>query len=153
MGHIYCDDIDEKIVEFIQEHHVLTLATSSNNKPYTCSCFYVYHRSKNKLIFTSDIDTRHISEVKENNSIAGNIVLETTQVGKIRGLQFTGTITNAKGKDFIECKLLFLKKFPYAILKNTALWIVEPDFMKFTDNRLGFGKKMIWDSSKKPKTL
>ena len=24
------------------------------------------------------------------------------------------------------------------------IWVVEPDFVKFTDNTLGFGKKLVW---------
>ena len=44
-------------------------------------------------------------------------------------------------------KTVYLKKFPFAILKNTALWYIEPTFLKFTDNRLGFGKKIIWEKA------
>jgi len=27
---------------------------------------------------------------------------------------------------------------------KTNLWVVDLSFLKFTDNRLGFGKKLIW---------
>ena len=30
------------------------------------------------------------------------------------------------------------------MLMKTNLWIVELSFLKFTDNRLGFGKKIYW---------
>jgi uncharacterized protein YhbP (UPF0306 family) len=38
----------------------------------------------------------------------------------------------------------YLKRFPYAVLSGTPIWIVEITYAKFTDNRLGFGKKIIW---------
>ena len=30
------------------------------------------------------------------------------------------------------------------MLMKTTLWVVDLSFLKFTDNRLGFGKKLIW---------
>ena len=44
-----------------------------------------------------------------------------------------------------KCRKKYLKRFPYAVLMKTQLWIVELTFVKFTDNRLGFGKKIIWE--------
>jgi uncharacterized protein len=35
-------------------------------------------------------------------------------------------------------------RFPVAALMDTRLWIVRLTFIKMTDNRLGFGKKLIW---------
>ncbi len=37
-----------------------------------------------------------------------------------------------------------MKRYPFAILMKTQLWVVDLDFIKLTDNRLGFGKKLIW---------
>ena len=35
--------------------------------------------------------------------------------------------------------------FPIArLMPNLHLWTLRPDFIKMTDNRLGFGKKLIW---------
>ena len=44
-------------------------------------------------------------------------------------------------------KNIYLKAFPYALLHLETLWIIEPDFYKLTDNRLGFGKKIIWQKT------
>ncbi|MGD0342664.1 MAG: hypothetical protein ABSA76_13260 [Bacteroidales bacterium] len=45
---------------------------------------------------------------------------------------------------FQKAKNAYLKKFPVAALMDTRLWIVELTYIKMTDNRLGFGKKLIW---------
>ncbi len=135
---------EKKISDFIQKHHVLTLATSSGNKPYCANCFYVYSEDENAFIFTSDDDTKHIKDVTENNNVAGSVVLETTIVGKIQGIQFTGKMFLPEGELKKKTNKLYMKKYPFAKLMTTQLWVLEPDFMKLTDNRLGFGKKLIW---------
>lgn len=141
-------NIDPRIIGFIKKHHVLTLATSTNNQPYCASCFYVYDEIKNLFIFTSDYSTKHIKDIENQKKVAGAIALETTMIGKIRGIQFTGSITELKDSLFDEAKKAYIKRFPIARLATLNLWAVSPDFIKFTDNRLGFGKKLIWNLNK-----
>ncbi len=136
---------DKKIINFIQKHHVLTLATSVNNMPWCANCFYVYSEEDNVFIFTSDHNTKHIKDVKENNTVAGSVVLETSAVGKIQGIQFTGKMYVPKNDLLKKANKLYLKKYPFAKLMNTQLWTLSPDFIKLTDNRLGFGKKLTWN--------
>jgi uncharacterized protein YhbP (UPF0306 family) len=31
---------------------------------------------------------------------------------------------------------------------DTTLWILSIDYLKMTDNRLGFGKKLLWEKVK-----
>lgn len=78
--------------------------------------------------------------------VAGTITLETKIIGKIRGLQFTGRMAECTGEAFQEARRLYLKRFPYAapFMGGTALWEISVDQLKLTDNRLGFGKKLIW---------
>lgn len=147
--HIYIKELDKRIITFIRKHHVLTLATSFDNKPYCCSCFYVYNEERNELLVTSDKDTRHISEVMKQPCVSGTIALETTMVGKIQGIQFTGMMTELNGDDLAKMKTAYIKRFPVAAFAELLLWRIKPDFIKFTDNRLGFGKKMIWQQEKK----
>jgi len=139
--------IDKKIFSFIEEHHVLSLATSVNNFVYTANCFYIFNQESNEFIFTSSKDTRHGSEMIENNNIAANIVLETKTIGKIQGLQITGVAKELKGEEEKKAKKQYLMKYPYAILKTETMWSISVRFFKLTDNRLGFGKKVIWEKS------
>jgi uncharacterized protein YhbP (UPF0306 family) len=147
--HIYIKELDKKIIHFIKKHHVLTLATANNNKPYCCSCFYVYGEKENKFLITSDKDTRHIAEAMKQPYVSGAIALETTMVGKIQGIQFTGIMTGLKGDELSKAKTSYIKRFPVAAFAELLIWSIVPDFIKFTDNRLGFGKKMIWQPEKK----
>ncbi|MFN8255466.1 MAG: hypothetical protein U0W24_07245 [Bacteroidales bacterium] len=136
---------EKRIVDFIKKHHVLTLATSQNNTPWCANCFYALMEEENSLVFTSDIQTRHIREALEQVQVAGSIVLETNIVGKIQGIQFSGILTQPQGPLYTKAEKAYLKRFPFAALMDTTLWILKMNYIKMTDNRLGFGKKIIWE--------
>lgn len=135
--------IDKRITDFIKRHHVLTLATvSSEGEPYCAACFYAYDKERNRLIFTSDGSTRHAQQMLENKRVAIGITLETRIVGKVQGAQICGIAERGDEKD----KATYIKRFPYAAVAPLNIWAVEPTFIKLTDNTLGFGKKLIWNS-------
>jgi hypothetical protein len=136
--------IDRRIVRFFRKHHVLTIATSVGNEPWCANCFYVYLEEENTLVFTTDIDTRHGKEFIKNPLVAGSVVLETMVIGKIRGIQFQGIVSEPEREMLSKAKWAYLKKFPPAVLMDTHLWVVNLTLIKMTDNRLGFGKKLIW---------
>ncbi len=96
------------------------------------------------LVFTTDSDTRHGQEFVKNHLVAGSVVLETMLPGKIRGIQFQGTVSEPKGDLLARARNSYLKRFPVAVLMDTRLWVVKLTLIKMTDNRLGFGKKIIW---------
>lgn len=135
---------DQRIIKFINKHHVLTLATSCQNIPYCSNCFYAYDETLNAFIFSSDEDTKHIKDLTCGNYVAASVVLETKEPGKIRGLQINGYMQAPKAEELKTAKKRYLKRFPYARLMDTTLWVLRPDYIKMTDNRLGFGKKLVW---------
>lgn len=128
------------IETFIGKHHVMNLATCRDNTPQACTLFYAYVPSRILFVVASDEGTEHMSNVTENPKIAATITLETKTVGKIEGLQIKAEMRRAEGE---EGKAYF-EAFPYAKVMNPTLWVVVPHHMKLTDNRLGFGKKLIW---------
>jgi uncharacterized protein len=136
--------VDSRIVKFFRKHHVLTIATTVNNEPWCANCFYVYLEEENSVVFTTGGDTRHGKEFVGNPFVAGSVVLETIVIGKIRGIQFQGIVSEPEGDLLSRAKSGYLKRFPVAALMDTRLWIVKLNYIKMTDNRLGFGKKLIW---------
>ncbi len=146
--HIQCNTPtpDPRMVTFVREHHVMTLATTdASMTPWCASCFYVYMPKTNQFVFTTDEETRHGRQMIDNPVVGACIALETNITGKIRGVQITGVVKKATGKEHFRASLAFLRKFPIAALKKTTLWILEPHHIKMTDNRLGFGVKLLWD--------
>lgn len=116
------------------------LATSHDNTPQACSLFYAYMSARTLFVVASDEKTEHMGNATINPQVAATIVLETKTVGKIEGLQIKAQMRRA---DEAETKAYF-ETFPYARVMNPTLWAVVPHHMKLTDNRLGFGKKLIW---------
>lgn len=120
----------------------MTLATTSEEgTPYCSNAFYGYDAERNLLVFTSDLSTLHARQMERNPQVAASVVLETRIVGRIQGIQLCGTAARADE----AARKTYLKRFPYAALAELTLWTIAPDFMKLTDNTLGFGKKLIWN--------
>lgn len=135
--------LDERIVKFIKRHHVLTLATTDEQgMPYVANCFYAYDKERNLFVVTSDTTTRHGGDMEQRAEVALSIVLETRIVGRIEGLQVCATAE--RGDD--KARSCYIKRFPYAAVAPLSLWMLRPTMMKLTDNTLGFGKKLIWQS-------
>ena len=130
-----------KIAAFIAKHHVMSLATSYEDELSVCSLFYAYNEEQKVFIVASAQETTHIQHIQKNSKIAGNILLETNTIGEIRGVQFRGEFIELDEQDL---KLEYFKKFPYALALKPKLWQIKVDYFKMTDNRLGFGKKIIW---------
>ena len=119
----------------------MTLATSRAGFPYATPLFYAYDAECNRFIFASGMETEHTRQMIENPSVAAGIYLETDTVGMIRGVQCLGTVVPADDTD----KKTYFGRFPYARAMLPTLWRLEPLWMKLTDNRLGFGKKLVWE--------
>lgn len=131
----------EKIVSFIDKHHVMSLATALGDEVSVCSLFYAYEKEQKCFVVASSDETLHIQQINKNPKVAGNILLETKTVGKIQGLQFRGLFSQSEDESF---KKLYFKAFPHAKIMNPKLWRIDVEYFKLTDNRLGFGKKIIW---------
>lgn len=135
--------IDKRILDFIRRRHVLTLATCAGATPYCASLFYAYMADENLFVVASDARTRHLDEALKNRRVAGTMALETKVVGRIRGLQWQGVLFLPEGEWQRKARRAYLRRFPLAVLHGSPLWAISPTFLKYTDNRLGFGKKII----------
>lgn len=142
------EQIDKRIIRFLQKHHVFTLATSNNNEPYVCTCFYVYLEAENLLVFTSDYNTRHVRELENQPRAAGAVALETMVIGRIQGIQLSGVCTPLDKNLLSSARAAYHKRFPVSLLMELTLWGLEPDYIKMTHNSLGFGKKLVWEKPK-----
>lgn len=129
----------EKIERFIDEHHLLSLATMGE-RLWCCSMFYAYDPERISFIVASEETTEHMRNVASDLNVAGTVALETKTVGKIQGIQFIGVMSKAETKAYD----LYFGAFPYARIMNPTLWRIRLDEVKMTDNTLGFGKKITW---------
>ncbi len=138
--------------EFLQNHHLLSLAVCNSNELWCASAFYAFNLNINapSFIIASDIKTKHIQIALSNGDrpiVSGTIALETEKIGIIQGVQFSAILKKVGSSLTDANRLLYLKRFPYAILKGGDLWELKVTELKFTDNKLGFGKKLIYKFS------
>lgn len=135
---------DLRIIRFLKEHHVLSIATCVDNRPWCASCFYVFMENEVGFVFTSDIESRHIQEALTNVNVAGTVVLESEIAGKMQGVQFEGRLKILDQALTQKAKMVYVKKYPMTSLMQTSLWFLEISSFKFTDNRLFPGNKVFW---------
>lgn len=129
------------MVEFIKEHHVLSMATVHNDTPVSCSLFYLFIPQEGCFIFASDYETEHIKNIMQNPDVSAAIHNETKELQHIRGIQIKGMVTNAEERH----ANLYLKEYPYAAdIDHKEFWKLKITELKYTDNNLGFGQKETW---------
>lgn len=137
--------IDRRIVEFVKEQSVFTMAVADNFcEPYCASCFYAFDAVHHLIIFKSDVATHHIKLGLNNRNTAGTILQDTLQKGKVKGVQFKGVLLDDEKVAHADAKTTYYKKYPFAAVMHGHIWAIELTEIKFTDNTLGFGSKLIW---------
>ncbi len=119
--------------------------TDDDGMPYCANLFYAYDLSHGCFVFTTDLDTRHGRLMARHGFAAATIVLQTRTVGKVQGLQLRGRVRRVDGDEGRQARRVYVAAFPYAAAAGLSLWVMEPTFMKLTDNRLGFGTKLVWN--------
>ena len=134
--------VDEPIRRFLSRHHVLTLATvDGGGNPWCSHAFYAFDSDRGLLIFSSNGDTAHAANMESDSRVSVSVVLETRIVGRVQGCQIRGTAARGGTDD----KKRYFKRFPYAAaMPDAEIWVVTMDSIKYTDNTLGFGKKLLW---------
>lgn len=137
--------MENRISDFLQKQTNLTICTVSQTEPYCANCFFVWDSVLESIIIKSSKDTRHITEALTNNHVAGTILPDEFQIGKIKGIQYSGNFKIPTEEELTHCKEKYYNKFPLARLIPGDIWLINLTRIKMTDNTLGFGKKLIWE--------
>ncbi len=129
--------MDSKIIAFLKKNHILTLALG---EPYAASCFYCFDEEEQALLFASEESTHHMELIKRDPRVAGTIHLCEREIAKIQGVQFRGVVSGATQKQK-EC---YFRHFPFAKVLKPKIWAIKLQWIKMTDNTLGFKTKIEW---------
>ena len=139
----------------MDEHNTLTLATSSNGKPWAATVFFASDADLN-LYFVSDHRTRHGRDMEQNARVVATVNPDCDNWHDVRGLQIDGTASIVTGLARARALALYLAKFPQIDalfvspkdeheetiaerLKATNIYRISPGWIRFIDNRKGFG--------------
>jgi len=137
--------MEEKIRKFLSKQKLLTLATSKDDIPYCCVVFYSFDADKNALYFISNPSSRHSEEIFLNANVAGTITKPELKIIKLQGVQFTGTCSLLDGSEAESAGRHYQNAHPVAYWSKERLWKLDLDWVKMTDNTLGFAKKIVWE--------
>ena len=138
--------MDDRIVDFLSNNHLLSLATSKENIPHACNCYYVYDRTQHFLIFSSDPKTNHANHFLYNPHVSVTISKDNIDYKKIQGVQLSAVVHLIQ-KDLERYTEMYLNKFPFAKNMPLYLWFLEIISVKMTDNNLGLGNKINWQKT------
>jgi hypothetical protein len=141
--------IPDTIKTFLRSNKVATVCfVDEDRNPYCINCFYVFDEENNVLILKSSTGTTHQTFIKPMVCVSGTILPDTLDVLKIKGIQFIGKLVDKQEVESFKLNLKYLKKYPLSLAILGYVWGIKLDYVKFTDNTLGFGNKTIWKADK-----
>ena len=143
----------ERLLKFVRECQVLTLAvTEADGSPYAAALFYAVDDELRFHVVTN-VATRHGKAMLANPAVAGTNQRDRQQWHEILGVQFRGVCRQLGGADRARAWEIYRARFPFLQqpdaaltreLANTAMWRIEPTWIRLIDNRAGFGHKEEW---------
>ena len=144
----------QRLLRFLREQRVLTLAiVDADGSPYAAALFYAVDKDL-RLYVVSDPATRHGQAMLASGEVAGAIQPDRQQWHEITGVQFRGRCWQLTGAERARAWEIYTARFPFLLhgnaaltaeLAKTAMWCIEPGWMRLIDNRLGFGHKEEWN--------
>ena len=145
--------IQQRLLRFLRTHRVLNLAVvGSRGQPHAAAVFYAAD-DKMRLYILSDPATRHGAAMLLEGRVAGTVQRDRQDWKTIHGVQLHGRCWVLKGVARERAWAVLIKRFPFLnhgnvelrlALEKTALWAIEPDWMRLISNRPSFGHKLEW---------
>ena len=127
---------------YLLSNHVLSLSANFEEECWSASLFYAGDPDNNAVYIMTDPATQHGALMLKNPVITGTICDQNADVSSLKGIQFKAfaaiTATN-------DAMALYLERFPVAKKMAGTLWKINFTVLKYTDNSLGFGTKLIWN--------
>jgi uncharacterized protein YhbP (UPF0306 family) len=138
--------MNEYIDAFIQEHTCASIAClDPNGQPYCFSCFYAIDVKQGLLYFKSSEDSNHAGYLHANPLVAGTILPDKLNKLQVKGIQLEGAILAFDDSLAKNAASNYYKSHPIAIAMSGEIWTIKIKRIKYTDNTLGFGSKIIWE--------
>ena len=144
-------DPRQRALEFLGEHHVMTLATLGADGLWAAAVFFAHDGFD--FYFLSSPKSRHGVSIGEGADIAVSIQRDYDDWPGIRGMQMSGRAQPIVGAELDHAKALYGERFPVigkaaaaprAIMEalGKARWYrFRPTTAFLTDNRLGFAHR------------
>lgn len=138
--------MEKKITDFISKQTCGNLCcVAEDGSPYCFSFFYSFDEQGMMLYYKSSDETKHSEILYKNQNTAGTILPDKLNFLAIKGIQFEGEVLGPKHPEAKNASSHYHKKHPMALAMPGDIWSIRLNRIKFTDNSLGFGKKLLWE--------
>lgn len=144
-------DLQDRVLNYLQAHNVMTLATHGEAGVWAASVFYV--NDGFTLYFLSAASTRHARDLAARMEAAATIQEDYKSWPEIKGIQLEGRVSLLKGREKIKAIARYGLKYPVVgdaarapgqiatALSRVNWYRLEPELLYFIDNSLGFGHR------------
>jgi uncharacterized protein YhbP (UPF0306 family) len=148
------DDLKRQILDYMQAHNTMTLATCVGDVPWAATVFYA--NDELLLYFFSAPDSRHCQNLQINQRVAVTIQEDYHDWRKIKGIQLEGVVKPVDGVlDKAKALAVYARKYPevirlftnpasgvfYQAFLKVKFYRVSPQRVFYIDNEQGFGKR------------
>ena len=148
------DDLADRIAEFLDAHHVMSLATCGPHGPHAANVFYA--RDDLSLVWASDQQSTHSTNVGINPQVGATIAPDYRDFDEIRGVQIFGrayrvgdAAARYSARALLARRYPILQHPPDVMIKqaysSADLYRLIPNRIVLIDNRRGFGHKETLD--------
>ena len=133
----------------------MTIATvGGDGEPHAAAVYF----DQLDMYFFSDAHSQHTQDTTQDSRAAAAVHPECSGWQDIRGLQMRGSVKLVQAQDkWQEAWELYLTKFPFVtdlqeIVALNLLHKFVPKWIRWVDNRCGFGFKQEWELSEEERS-
>lgn len=106
------EQLREAVLQYLQKHNTMVLASSVDNIPWSCAIFYA--SDSFNLYFLSSTNTRHAENIARNNRISATITEDYKDWTKIKGIQLEGVAKLlTEDADKMRAIKVYLTRYPF----------------------------------------
>ena len=147
-------DARRQVIDYLQAHRVMTLATVGEGGPCAAAVFYASRELE--FYFVSAPRSRHCSNVQVDPRVAATIHEDYAQWSAIQGVQLSGSVRELEDAEIDPARTLFASKFPDVPLQQGASgpvanavlkarwYVLSATWLRFIDNSRMFGHRNEW---------
>jgi len=148
------DELKQQILQYLQNHNTMTLATCSGDIPWAATVFYA--SDDLILYFFSAPESRHCQNLAANPRVAVTVQEDYKDWRQIKGIQLEGKVMLVDSVfEKAKAMAVYGVKYPdviklftdptsgvfYKAFLKVKFYRVTPEKVFFIDNAQGFGKR------------
>jgi uncharacterized protein YhbP (UPF0306 family) len=163
------DELRQTVLAFLQQHHVMTLATQgsadsgnesenvahsdavSDGGPWAAAVFYAHDATT--LYFLSSARSRHARDLARDARVAVSIQSQPADWKDIRGIQLQGRAVQLEGAERLAAMARYGLRFPIVgnlarapaaiaqAFAKVSWYRIDAKYLFFIDNSKGFGHR------------